>query len=122
MGLVRRVVRRIPPLGRLVDQRDALARQCDALTAECDRLRDMASTGMTMYSDPAPASPAEQFFGESNALHAKYPQYQIGRYTYGGLTVNAWDEGTPLTVLRMGSFCSIAAGVQVFLGGEHRSE
>jgi chloramphenicol O-acetyltransferase type B len=120
--LLKRLVKRIPSLGRLVEQRDALARQCDALTVERDRLVDVASTGMTMYADPAPSSPAEQFFGESNALHAKYPQCQIGRYTYGGLTVNAWDEGPPRTFLRIGSFCSIAAGVQVFLGGEHRSE
>ena len=122
MSFVKRIVRRIPPLSRLVDQRDALADQCAALTAERDRLRDMVSTGMTMDAEPPPASPFAEFFGESNMLHAKYPQRQIGRYTYGGLTVNAWDEGPPRTFLRIGSFCSIAAGVQVFLGGEHRSE
>lgn len=49
----------------------------------------------------------------------RYPQFEIGRWTYGDLTVHSWDEGAALTI---GSFCSIAAGVRVFLGGEHRSD
>jgi acetyltransferase-like isoleucine patch superfamily enzyme len=119
---LKRIARRIPPLSRLVDQRDALVDRCVALAAERDRLRDIASTGMSVYENPESESPASEFFGETNALHAKYPQCQIGRYTYGGLTVNAWDEGPPRTFLRIGSFCSIAAGVQVFLGEGRRSD
>jgi acetyltransferase-like isoleucine patch superfamily enzyme len=57
--------------------------------------------------------------GESNSLHEKYPQYEIGRWTYGDLTVHSWGEGATVTI---GSFSSIAPGVQVFLGGEHRSD
>ena len=48
-----------------------------------------------------------------------YPQYQIGRGTYGPLKVHTWGEGAKL---RMGAFCSIAPGVQIFLGGEHRMD
>jgi len=43
----------------------------------------------------------------------------IGRYTYGaqGIKVKSWGEDATLTI---GSFCSIAGDVQVFLGGNHR--
>jgi len=57
--------------------------------------------------------------GRFNALHARHPQAQIGRWSYGDLTVHSWDEGATLTV---GAFCSIASGVQVLLGGEHRPD
>jgi len=53
----------------------------------------------------------------SRNLAERYPQYQIGRGTYGDLEVFSWGEGTTLT---MGSYTSVAAGVKVFLGGEHR--
>jgi len=45
----------------------------------------------------------------------------IGRFTYGWehITVRQWDEGAPLDV---GSFCSIAGNVQIFLGGNHRMD
>ena len=48
-------------------------------------------------------------------------QVEIGRFTYGleGLTIREWGEGAPLTI---GAFCSIADGVRVFLGGNHRSD
>lgn len=44
-----------------------------------------------------------------------------GRYTYGaeGITVLTWGEGASLHV---GSFCSIAPNVTVFLGGNHRTD
>jgi acetyltransferase-like isoleucine patch superfamily enzyme len=57
--------------------------------------------------------------GAWNSLHARYPQFHIGRWSYGDLTVHTWGEGATLTV---GSFCSIAPGVQVLLGGEHRAD
>jgi acetyltransferase-like isoleucine patch superfamily enzyme len=53
----------------------------------------------------------------SVTLTQRYPQYQFGRGTYGGLTVLSW--GAEAT-LKVGSYTSIAAGVKVFLGGEHR--
>ena len=48
-----------------------------------------------------------------------YPQYQIGRGTYGDLTVLSWGEGATLCI---GNYGSIAAGVKIFLGGEHRMD
>jgi acetyltransferase-like isoleucine patch superfamily enzyme len=50
-------------------------------------------------------------------LQERYPQHEIGRHTYGGLRVIDLGEGKKL---RVGAFCSIANGVKVFLGGEHR--
>jgi acetyltransferase-like isoleucine patch superfamily enzyme len=52
-------------------------------------------------------------------LQEAYPQYRIGRGTYGGPTILSWNEGASLQI---GNFCSIADGVTIFLGGEHRSD
>ena len=45
----------------------------------------------------------------------------IGRFTYGhgGLIVRQWNEGAALSI---GAFCSIAEGVTVLLGGNHRTD
>lgn len=53
----------------------------------------------------------------SARLQRQYPQYHFGVGTYGDLQVHDWNEGT---TLRVGAYCSIAKGVQVFLGGHHR--
>lgn len=50
-------------------------------------------------------------------LAERYPQYQFGSGTYGDLSVLSWGEGTTLSI---GNYTSIAAGVKVFLGGDHR--
>lgn len=50
-------------------------------------------------------------------LREKYPQFDIGRGSYGGLRVLGAGEGA---TLRMGAFCSVAENVKVFLGREHR--
>lgn len=55
--------------------------------------------------------------GRERTLAERYPQYRIGRGTYGDLSVSSWGEGA---TLRIGNFTSISAGVRVFLGGEHR--
>ena len=53
-------------------------------------------------------------------LRELYPQYQIGRGTYGStLIIYDWGEGA---TLRIGAFCSIALNVKILLGGEHRSD
>lgn len=52
-------------------------------------------------------------------LGPRFPQYEIGRGSYGGLQVLEFGEGA---TLRIGAYCSFARGVQVFLGGEHRTE
>lgn len=43
----------------------------------------------------------------------------FGAHSYGRLTIRRWGEGTRLSV---GKYCSIADGVTVFMGGNHRSD
>ncbi len=52
-------------------------------------------------------------------LRERYPQWDIGRGTYGDPLVLEWGGDARLHV---GAFCSIAPGVQIFLGGEHRMD
>ena len=61
--------------------------------------------------------PKQDTSKRARSLQERYPQYQIGRGTYGGLEVLSWGEGA---TLRIGAFCSIASDVKVILGGEHR--
>jgi acetyltransferase-like isoleucine patch superfamily enzyme len=56
-------------------------------------------------------------FQKIKILNTKYPQYEIGRHTYGNPEIRTWNEGA---TLKIGAFCSIADGVKIFLGGEHR--
>lgn len=56
---------------------------------------------------------------EKLSLQDRFPGYEIGRESYGGLSVRSWNEGA---TLKMGAFCSIATGVKIFLGGEHRTD
>lgn len=51
------------------------------------------------------------------SLQERYPQYEIGRGTYGDLSIKRRGDGASL---KIGNFCSIASGVRIFLGGEHR--
>jgi acetyltransferase-like isoleucine patch superfamily enzyme len=41
----------------------------------------------------------------------------IGDYTYGNPEIFEWNEGRKLHI---GKYCSIASGVKIFLGGNHR--
>jgi chloramphenicol O-acetyltransferase type B len=52
-------------------------------------------------------------------IRERYPQYEIGRGTYGKPQISSWGEGA---TLRIGAFCSIASGVNIYLGGEHRTD
>lgn len=52
-------------------------------------------------------------------LAQRYPQYEIGRGSYGDLSILDFGEGS---TLRIGAYCSFARGCQVFLGGEHRTD
>jgi acetyltransferase-like isoleucine patch superfamily enzyme len=45
--------------------------------------------------------------------------YKVGDYTYGNPNVVSWGEGRKLFI---GNYCSIASGVTIFLGGNHRSD
>lgn len=49
----------------------------------------------------------------------RYPRYELGRHSYGVPTVHDWHDDT---TLRIGAFCSIAENVQIFLGGNHRTD
>lgn len=46
-------------------------------------------------------------------------QYEIGRFSWGHLTVSNRTAGASL---RVGQFCSFASGCHVLLGGEHRTD
>lgn len=48
-----------------------------------------------------------------------YPSFPVGRGSYGQPDVREWGEGARLSI---GSFCSIADNVTIFLGGEHHTE
>ena len=45
----------------------------------------------------------------------------VGRFTYGqeNISIRQWGEGANL---KIGSFCSIARSVTIFLGGNHRTD
>lgn len=49
----------------------------------------------------------------------KDKKYKIGEYTYGNPNVIFENEEANLTI---GKFCSIADGVTIFLGGNHRTD
>lgn len=49
----------------------------------------------------------------------RYADYDIGDWTYGAPTVVRWGTHTRL---KIGKFCSIADGVTILLGGEHRTD
>jgi len=52
-------------------------------------------------------------------FNRKYPNYKMGYGSYGLPLVHDWQEGSTLEI---GSFCSIAENVNVFLGGHHQSK
>lgn len=56
---------------------------------------------------------------QQEKFRKKYPHYELGVGTYGLPTVHDADEGT---TLRIGAYCSIASGVQIFLGSHHRTD
>ena len=64
-----------------------------------------------IFDESNPESTRRQMVGASVV--------EVGRFTYGleGLKVKEWGEGASL---KIGAFCSLAEGVKVFLGGNHR--
>jgi chloramphenicol O-acetyltransferase type B len=48
-----------------------------------------------------------------------YSKYSIGNWTYGYPIVKDWRQNTKLVI---GNYCSIADGVMIILGGEHRTD
>jgi acetyltransferase-like isoleucine patch superfamily enzyme len=53
------------------------------------------------------------------AGHPAYAADTVGRRTYGTPLVHRWPNDSRLVI---GSYCSIATGVQILLGGEHVTE
>jgi chloramphenicol O-acetyltransferase type B len=56
---------------------------------------------------------------QQEKFRKKYPGYEIGVASYGLPTVHDTHQGT---TLRIGAYCSIASGVQIFLGNQHRTD
>ena len=54
------------------------------------------------------------FFMKDNK---RYSKYEIGDWTYGKPRIRSWREGA---TFKIGRFCSIADGVTILIGGEHR--
>jgi len=52
-------------------------------------------------------------------IRLKYPRYTVGVGTYGIPEVIEFGDDT---ILRIGSYTSIAEGVRILLGGEHRTD
>ena len=48
-----------------------------------------------------------------------YPDFEFGDHSYGVPLVHYWHDQT---TLKIGKYCSIAKNVQIFLGGNHRSD
>jgi hypothetical protein len=62
-------------------------------------------------------STPEVFSGTFTKNLVNHARAQFGDFTYGIPNIRWWGEATTLTV---GSFCSIADGVEIYLGGNHR--
>lgn len=60
-----------------------------------------------------------RFYRANEKFNERYPDYKIGRGSYGVPIVHDWHEGSTLNI---GSYCSISANVQIFLGGHHRAD
>ncbi|MGO7540495.1 CatB-related O-acetyltransferase [Rhizobium ruizarguesonis] len=58
---------------------------------------------------------------EDRVMHFGSSRVDLGRYTYGfsHVQVHTFRQGASL---RIGSFCSLSAGVNILLGGEHRTD
>ena len=52
-------------------------------------------------------------------LSEKYPEYDIGKESYGNIELFKFGEDAGL---KIGDYTSIANGVKIFLGGEHRMD
>ncbi|MGD6809360.1 MAG: CatB-related O-acetyltransferase [Candidatus Bathyarchaeia archaeon] len=55
------------------------------------------------------------------SVNPDFQDYQVGRFTYASARPYVWSFPTG-GKLKIGSFCSIASGVNILLGGEHTSD
>lgn len=58
-------------------------------------------------------------YGNHTKYHLVGEQFSIGDFTHGVPTVHFYDGKTKLTI---GKYCSLAAGIQIVLGGNHHTE
>jgi acetyltransferase-like isoleucine patch superfamily enzyme len=58
---------------------------------------------------------------ETKTLSVGSSELRVGRFTYGheNIQVREWGEGRHVSI---GAFCSIADKIQIFLGGNHRTD
>lgn len=61
----------------------------------------------------------EKFHRQKRKFLKKYPNYTTGDGTYGIPNVYDWNEGS---TLKIGSYCSISGNVNIYLGGNHRTD
>lgn len=61
---------------------------------------------------------ARRVLSQAKSAQERYPQFEVGRHTYGFFTVHDYGEGVSLQI---GDYCSIAHDVSFILGGEHQS-
>jgi len=64
-------------------------------------------------------SDLQSFSRQQAKFRKRYPNYEIGTGTYGMPLVHDLNEGTTLCI---GAYTSIASNVQIFLGGNHRTD
>ena len=56
------------------------------------------------------------------SLNPKLKKYEVGKFSYADQPPTVLNFGGANSVLKIGNFCSIAAGVTIMLGGEHHPE
>lgn len=56
---------------------------------------------------------------ERISLQKRYPQYEIGKWSYGDPKILTWGNDA---TCKIGAFCSIADGVKILLCSEHRAD
>lgn len=81
-----------------------------------DRSQYACSTSVSI--DQKTAITHLETIAKNRSLQDRFLEHQFGKGTDDNdLQILSWGEGT---TLRIGAFCSIAAGVQILIGGEHR--
>jgi acetyltransferase-like isoleucine patch superfamily enzyme len=65
-----------------------------------------------------PKTRLQSYLRQQEKFKKRYPKYSIGVASYGLPNVYDNNEGS---TLKIGAYCSIASNVQIFLGGQHRT-
>jgi virginiamycin A acetyltransferase len=79
-------------------------------------IRSLFGRVFRLAAPKEPPIKAEPFY---TAQDERYFKYQIGEWTYGKPRIISAETKTKLTI---GKFCSIAEGVTILLGAEHRTD